>query len=122
MIRLMNKLSTKEILAFYLLATMCQIVSKMLFLFVCLFVTDATQLLCQDLLRTRKLCQLPLFPKFGGCGSKIEPAMLISILNFSRAWQSYLVCNALQILVNDRSFIGQHMIFLSFFLYLYQET
>ena len=26
----------------------------------CLFVTDATQLLSQDLLRTRKLCQSPI--------------------------------------------------------------
>ena len=37
------------------------------------------------------LKRISLFPKFGGCGQKIESAMLILILNFSRAWQSYLV-------------------------------
>ena len=41
--------------------------------------------------------KLSLFQKFGGFGSKIEPAMLISILNFSRVWQSYLVGYALKI-------------------------
>ena len=61
------------------------------------------------------LQKVSLFLKFGGYGSKIESATPISILNFSRAWQSYLVSYALQILVNDRSFIGQHMIFSSFF-------
>ena len=61
------------------------------------------------------LQKILLFPKFGGCGSKIESATQISILNFSRAWQSYLVSYALQILVNYRSFIGQHMIFSSIF-------
>ena len=30
-----------------------------------------------------------LFPKFGGCGSKIKYVTPISISNFSRAWQSY---------------------------------
>ena len=40
------------------------------------------------------LQKISLFPKFGGCSSKIEPATLISILNFSRAWQSYLVSYA----------------------------
>ena len=52
-----------------------------------------------------------ILTKFGGCGSKIEPATPISILNFSRAWQSFKVSYALQILVNDRSLIGQQMIF-----------
>ena len=61
------------------------------------------------------LQKVSLFLKFGGYGSKIESATPISILNFSRAWQSYLVSYALQILVNDRSVIGQLMIFSSFF-------
>ena len=61
------------------------------------------------------LQKISLFPKFGGCGSKIEPATPISILNFSRAWQSFKVSYALQILVNDRFFIGHQMIFSSFF-------
>ena len=38
-----------------------------------------------------------ILTKFGGCGSKIEPATPISILNFSRAWQSFKVSYALQI-------------------------
>ena len=61
------------------------------------------------------LQKVSLFLKFGGYGSKIESATPISILNFSRAWQSYLVSYALQILVNYRSYIGQHMISISIF-------
>ena len=61
------------------------------------------------------LQKISLFPKFGGCGSKIEPATPISISNFSRAWQSFKVSYALQILVNDRFFIGHQMIFSSIF-------
>ena len=61
------------------------------------------------------LQKISLFPKFEGCGLKIESATPISILNFPRAWQSYLVSYALQILVNHRSYIGQHMIFISIF-------
>ena len=38
-----------------------------------------------------------ILTKFGGCGSKIEPATPVSILNFSRAWQSFKVSYALQI-------------------------
>ena len=57
------------------------------------------------------LQKISLIPEFRGCGSKIEPATPISILNFSRAWQSFKVSYALQILVNDRSLIGQQMIF-----------
>ena len=38
-----------------------------------------------------KLC---IFIKFGGCSSKIEPATPVSILNFSRAWQSIKVSYA----------------------------
>ena len=61
------------------------------------------------------LQKISLFPKFGGCGTKIRPATPVSISNFSRAWQSYLVSYAFPILVNDRSLIGQQMIFKSFF-------
>ena len=59
--------------------------------------------------------KVSLFLKFGGYGPKIESATPISILNFSRAWQSYLVSYALQIFVHDGSSIGQHMIFSSIF-------
>ena len=55
------------------------------------------------------------FPEFHRCGSKNVPATPIFILNFPRAWQSFKVSYALQILVNHRSFIGQHMIFSSIF-------
>ena len=48
------------------------------------------------------LQKISIFPKFGGCGSKNEPATPISISNFSRAWQSFNVSYALQILANDR--------------------
>ena len=57
------------------------------------------------------LQKISLFPKFGGCGSKIEPAAPISISNFARVWQSFKVSYALQILVNDRFLIGVQMIF-----------
>ena len=61
------------------------------------------------------LQKISLFPKFGGWGSKIETAMPILISNFSRVWQTFKVSYALQILVNDRSFIGGQMIFYSIF-------
>ena len=35
------------------------------------------------------LQKLSIFTNFGGCSSKIEPAMPVLILNFSRAWQSF---------------------------------
>ena len=38
-----------------------------------------------------------ILTKFGGCGSKIEPATPVSILNFSRTWQSIKVSYALHI-------------------------
>ena len=47
-----------------------------------------------------------IFTKFGGCSSKIEPAMPILILKFKRAWQTQFFSHTLQILVNDRFFIG----------------
>ena len=61
------------------------------------------------------LQKISLFAKFGGSGSKIEPAMSISTLNFSRGWQSFKVSYALQILVNDKFFVGYQMIFSSIF-------
>ena len=56
-----------------------------------------------------------IFTKFGGCSSKIEPATPISILKFKRAWQTQFFSHTLQILVNDRFFIGHQMIFYSIF-------
>ena len=56
-----------------------------------------------------------IFPKFGGFSSKIEPAMPILILKFKRAWQTQFFSHTLQILVNDRFFIGVQMIFYSIF-------
>ena len=61
------------------------------------------------------LQKISVFPKFGWCGSKIEPATPISILNFSRVWQSYLESYALQILVSDRSFTANIWYFHHFF-------
>ena len=43
------------------------------------------------LLSFKDLQKIWISPKFGDCGSKIAPATLISILNFSRAWQSYFI-------------------------------
>ena len=56
-----------------------------------------------------------IFTKFGGCSSKIEPAAPILILKFKRAWQTQFFSHTLQILVNDRFFIGNQMIFYSIF-------
>ena len=56
-----------------------------------------------------------IFTKFGGCSSKIEPATPILILKFKRAWQTQFFSHTLQILVNDRFFIGHQMIFYSIF-------
>ena len=56
-----------------------------------------------------------IFTKFGGCSSKIEPATPILILKFKRVWQTQFFSHTLQILVNDRFFIGNQMIFYSIF-------
>ena len=61
------------------------------------------------------LGKLGTFAKFGGCGSKNEPATPISILNFSRAWQSYFLRYALEILITYGFFIDKKMMFYSFF-------
>ena len=60
----------------------------------------------------QKIC---IFTKFGGCSSKIEPATPILILKFKRAWQTQFFSHTLQILVNDKFFIGHQMIFHSIF-------
>ena len=60
------------------------------------------------------LQEISLFPKFGRCGSKIRPATPISISNFSRAWQSFKVSYALQILEKVISFKDLQMTLLSF--------
>ena len=56
-----------------------------------------------------------IFTKFGGCSSKIEPTTPILILKVKRAWQTQFFSHTLQILVNDRFFIGHQIIFYSFF-------
>ena len=63
-----------------------------------------------------------IFTKFGVCSSKIEPSRSISILKFKRAWQTQFFSHTLQILVNDRFFIGRQIIFYSIFLYLQQKS
>ena len=59
--------------------------------------------------------KIRIFTKFGGCSSKIEPVTPILILKFKRAWQTQFFSHTLQILVNDRFFIGHQMIFYSIF-------
>ena len=61
------------------------------------------------------LQKVSLFLKFGGYGSKIESAMPISILNFSRAWQSYFLRYTLETLISYGFFIDKKMMFYSFF-------
>ena len=60
------------------------------------------------------LGKLWTFAKFGGCGSKNEPAMPISILNFPRTWQPQFLSHTLQILIKCVFFIGKQMMFSSF--------
>ena len=60
----------------------------------------------------QKIC---IFTKFGGFSSKIKPATPILTLKFKRAWQTQSFSHTLQILVNDRFFIGHQMIFYSIF-------
>ena len=52
-----------------------------------------------------------IFTKFGGCSSKIEPAMPISIINFKWGWQAQFYRPSLRILVNDRSYVGHQVTF-----------
>ena len=60
------------------------------------------------------LGKLWTFAKFGGCGSKNEPATPISILNFPRAWQPQFLSHTLQILIKCVFFIDKQMMFSSF--------
>ena len=59
--------------------------------------------------------KISIFTKFGGCSSKIEPATPILILKFKRAWQTQYFSHTLRILVNDRFFVGNQIIFYSIF-------
>ena len=79
-----------------LISILLQIQKKILSLYICLL----------------KKCN---FAKLGEFSAKIEPATPISILKFKRAWQTQFFSLTLQILVNDRFFIGNQMIFYSIF-------
>ena len=61
------------------------------------------------------------FLNFHGCGSKIEPAMPISILNFKWAWHAQFLSYTHKTLENYLSFIDEQMILLSFLDISYQK-
>ena len=67
------------------------------------------------LLSFEDLQKIRIFPKFRRRSSKIVPAMPISILNLSRAWQPQFLCHTLEILVSVGSFIDKQMMFYKFF-------
>ena len=67
------------------------------------------------------LQKISLFPKFGGCGSKIEPATPISILNFEWAWQVQFLSHIHKTLENYLFSIDEQMILLSFLHISYQK-
>ena len=58
--------------------------------------------------------KIRIFPKFEDCGSKTAPYTPISILNFSRAWQSYFLRYALEILITYGFFIDKKWCFIHF--------
>ena len=60
------------------------------------------------------LYKIHIFPKFGGCGSKIEPSTLLWILNFKWAWQAQFLSHNLLILQNCIFFEDKQMILLPF--------
>ena len=60
------------------------------------------------------LYKIHIFPKFGGCGSKIEPSTLLWILNFKWAWQAQFLSHNLLILQNCIFFEDKQMIIVSF--------
>ena len=62
-----------------------------------------------------RLQKINNFPKFGRCGSKIEPATPNSILNFKWAWQTQFLSHTHQILGNYSFFVDEQMILLPFF-------
>ena len=55
------------------------------------------------------------FPKFEDCSPIIKPAMVILILNFSRAWQPHFLCHTHVFLKNCVFFIDVQMVLVSFF-------
>ena len=67
------------------------------------------------LLSFEDLQKIWISPKFGGCGSKITPAKLISILNFSKARQSYFLSYTLEILVTYGFIIDKKIMLYSLF-------
>jgi len=60
------------------------------------------------------LLEISNFAKFRGCGSKIEPTMPISILNFEWAWQAQFLSYTHKTLENYSSFLDEQMILLLF--------
>ena len=61
------------------------------------------------------LQKISLLPKFGGCGSKIELATPISILNFKWAWQAPLLSHVPTTLKKCVFSIDLQMILVSLF-------
>jgi len=55
--------------------------------------------------------KIRIFPIFEGCGSKTAPTTPISILNFSKAWQSCFLRHFLEILITSGFFIDKKMMF-----------
>ena len=68
------------------------------------------------------LQKISLSPKFGGCGSQIEPATPILISNFNGAWQAQFLNHTHVTLGNYVFFIDLQMILLSFFDIPYQKS
>ena len=62
------------------------------------------------------------FAKLGEFGSKIEPAMTISILNFNWTWQAKFLTHTNEILEKCVFFIDIQMILLAFFDISYQKS
>ena len=60
------------------------------------------------------LQKISLFPKFGGCGSKIEPATPLRSLKFKWAWRAQFLSHTLQILEKVIFFEDLQMVLLSF--------
>ena len=58
--------------------------------------------------------KIRIFPKFEGSGSKTASSTPISILNFSRRWQSYFLRYALEILITYGFFIDKKWCFIHF--------
>ena len=67
------------------------------------------------LLSFEDIQKIRIFPKFEGCCSKTVRTKPISILNFSRVWQSYFLKYVLEILITYGFFVDKKMMFYSFF-------